>query len=174
MLLRIPLFQKGPSSCAQPAEAASLRMKFYRHSQRERFQNPLPGGSRVAVLSPHFLEKGGVRCFDPKNVEAIVRFNPEILAGTVAALLHLAGDLSPTKGLIIFSGFRIGPVSKKDRDILWRAFQIPAFEQCFGPTGAIIARECEAHDGLHLTGQHTGPQAIRNVPCACGRREPRM
>src|SRR5580658_2399320 len=44
------------------------------------------------------------------------------------------------------------------RDTLWRAFGVPVFEQLRGPDGAVIARECEVHDGLHLV---TLPEPLR-------------
>ena len=149
-------------------------MTFYRHSQRERFENPLPGDARIAVLSPHFLEKDGVRCFVGDEVTAIANFAPEILAGTVQALLHLAPDIHPTKAVVVFSGSRIGTISAMDRNLLWIAFQVPLFEQCFGFDGSIVARECEAHDGLHVFAASGNRMAHRTEACPCGRPEPRL
>ncbi len=173
MQLRIPLFDRRRASYALSA-TLPRRMTFYRHSDRERFQNPLPGESRVAVISPHFLEKNGVRCFGPEEVAALVEFAPETMAGTVPALLRLASVSSLSRAVVVFSGARIGVVNQKDRDLLWMAFQVPLFEQSFGPDGAIIARECEAHDGLHVAQSANHLGNLRTAPCPCGRVEPRM
>ena len=44
-----------------------------------------------------------------------------------------------------------GPaITDRHRDLLWRAFRVPVFEQLRNWEGEVIARECEAHDGLHL------------------------
>jgi hypothetical protein len=67
-------------------------------------------------------------------------------------------------------------LTESQRDWLWRRFQVPVFEQVIGPNGALLAAECEAHDGLHadpaetlLTGEHFDPS-----PCPCGRRSPKI
>jgi hypothetical protein len=149
-------------------------MTFYRHSKRERFENPLPSSSRIAVLAPNFTERDGVRCFAEEQFPEIEKFCPEILAGTVPVLLRLAQTIRITRAIVAFSGSRIGPVSHRERDLLWSAYQVPIFEQCLGPNGIVIARECEAHDGLHLILPALYQGSLRSEPCPCGRPEPRI
>jgi hypothetical protein len=149
-------------------------MTFYRHSKKDQFHNPLPNSCRIAVVAPNFEETDGVRSFDEEELPEISNFCPEILAGTVPVLLRLAEAIRVPKALVAFSGARIGPVTHRDRDLLWSAHQVPVFEQRFAPNGFVMARECEAHDGLHVyLPQHChGP--LQTEVCACGRPEPRI
>jgi phenylacetate-coenzyme A ligase PaaK-like adenylate-forming protein len=149
-------------------------MTFYRHSQREKFENPLPAPCRIAVLAPNFAEQDGVRSFEENQLKEIETFRPEILAGSVPVLLRLAETIRIPRAIVAFSGARVGPVSPLDRDLLWSAYQVPVFEQCFSPDGAVMARECEAHDGLHLYLPQHYQGSLRTDPCPCGRVEPRM
>ena len=61
------------------------------------------------------------------------------------------------------------------RDLLWRAFGVPVFEQLLGSDGAVIASECEVHDGLHLhrAEPHLHGEIVREH-CACGSEAPRV
>jgi hypothetical protein len=61
------------------------------------------------------------------------------------------------------------------RDALWRAFGVPVFEQLRGSDGAVIARECEVHDGLHIVDSTADLRGeIVTDPCACGAETPRL
>ncbi len=174
MPLRIPQIRRGRAPHASSADSGPRRMTFYRHSQKQKFHNPLPNFCRIAVVAPNFQEKDGVRSFDEEELPEICKFRPEILAGTVPILLRLAQAIRVPKALVAFSGARVGAVTNRDRDLLWSAHQVPVFEQCFAPDGFVMARECEAHDGLHLYApQHYhGPLLIE--PCPCGCPEPRI
>ena len=174
MQLRIPLIHRGRAPHASSAVSPLKRMTFYRHSAREKFDNPLPVACRVAMLAPNFQEKDGVRAFEEDQTVEIQKFKPEILAGTVPVLLRLAEMIRIPRALVAFSGARVGPVTPRDRDLLWSAYQVPVFEQCLGQEGAVIARECEAHDGMHLYLPHQYHGPLRTEACACGRPEPRI
>ena len=175
MKLRIPLPKRGRAQHASSADPAPpRRMTFYRHSQRERFQNPLPSTCRVAVVSPNFADKDGVRTFDEDQYREIEVYEPEILAASVPVLLRLAERIRISRAIVAFSGARVGAVTNRDRDLLWSAFQAPVFEQRLGPDGGVIARECEAHDGLHLYVPQHFHGDLRTEACACGRAEPRI
>ncbi len=41
-------------------------------------------------------------------------------------------------------------LSDSDRDILWEAFQVPAFACLLDGDGRLVGYECEAQDGLHI------------------------
>jgi hypothetical protein len=174
MSLRIPHLGRGRAPHASSADSPPRRMTFYRHTAREKFSNPLPTACRIAVIAPNFQEKDGVRTFDESQFPEIQKFRPEILAGTVHVLLRLAETLRIPRAIVAFSGARVGPLTHFDRDLLWTAYQVPVFEQCLGPDGAVIARECEAHEGLHLylPEHYHGP--LRIDPCPCGRSEVRI
>jgi len=174
MPLRIPHLGRGRVPHASSADSPPRRMTFYRHSEREKFSNPLPVPCRIAVVAPNFQDKDGVRSFDEDQSSEIARFLPEILAGTVPVLLRLAEVVRISRALVAFSGARVGPVTHRDRDLLWSAYQVPIFEQCLGPNGKVIARECEAHDGLHLYLPQHYHGKVRTEACPCGRAEPRI
>jgi hypothetical protein len=149
-------------------------MAFYRHSERERFASPLPGPARVAIVAPNFAERNGVRCFAEEELCEIQRYRPEILAATVHVLLRLAASIRIPRAIVVFSGARLGPITARDRDLLWAGYQVPVFEQCLLPDGSVLARECEAHDGLHLISPAAYNGERRLEPCPCGRPEPRI
>jgi phenylacetate-coenzyme A ligase PaaK-like adenylate-forming protein len=112
--------------------------------------------------------------FEEDQSREIAKFRPEILAGTVPVLLRLAESIRVPWAVVPFSGARVGRVTRRDRDLLWSAYQVPVFEQCLGPDGAVIARECEAHDGMHLyLPEHYHGDLIKEI-CSCGRPEPRI
>jgi hypothetical protein len=50
------------------------------------------------------------------------------------------------------------------------------FEQLRGSDGAVIARECEVHDGLHIIGESRPDLRgeIVTEHCACGAETPRL
>jgi hypothetical protein len=169
--MRFPLFPRGSASAADPNPG---RTTFYRHSQRERFFSPLPAPSRVAVVAPNFQEKDGLRSFNEGESKEIQSFRPEILAASVPVLLRLAQLLRVPRAVVAFSGARVGPVTHRDRDLLWSAYEVPVFEQSLAPDGSVFARECEAHDGLHLYLPQHYHGNLRHDACPCGRSEPRL
>jgi len=117
--------------------------------------DPVP---RTAIVAPGFELKGNVRCFEPRDVEGLLKFGPECLAGPADTLLQMArgfrrGRMAlPTirHSVVAFSDLRSGLLAETDRDALWNAFQVPVFEQLRGLSGELLAAECEAHSGLHL------------------------
>jgi len=41
-------------------------------------------------------------------------------------------------------------LTEERRDGLWQSFRVPIFEQIVTENGAVLAAECEAHDGCHI------------------------
>ncbi|MGH9721450.1 MAG: hypothetical protein ACRD8O_14670 [Bryobacteraceae bacterium] len=124
---------------------------------------PIAPTPRCAVFLPRFEETARVKVFDPKQVLRLVQFQPEAIAGNVHFLASLAelvdrGRLelpSLKRGLIAFTGIGSGAaegslLDERTRNLLWRVFRVPVFEQYIGFDGRLIAWECEAHDGLHM------------------------
>ena len=173
-MLRIPPFRRGRASHASSADSLRPRMTFYRHSARQTFASPLQIPCRIAILCGLFEESPGVRCFEPEELAEVESYDPQIIGGSVQTLLRFAPVVRAARAIVPFSGARLGDVTTRDRDLLWTAFQVPVFEQRLGMDGTVIARECEAHDGLHLavTGWFHGP--LRKEFCECGRTEPRI
>jgi hypothetical protein len=103
--------------------------------------------------------------------------------------------------LLSFAGSGAGYLTPEDRDLLWGAFHVPVFEQYLDWDGHVMATECEAHEGLHISPEtaifeeHEGEVfltslaalrrpalrlgtgfrgAIDESVCACGRSGPRL
>ena len=67
-------------------------------------------------------------------------------------------------------------LTENDRESLWRDFRLPVFEQIIGPSGDLLAAECEAHDGLHVESSDLPleRETVDRSPCPCGRTTPRI
>ena len=75
--------------------------------------------------------------------------------------------------IVIFSSTRL---EMHHRDLLWKAFGLPVFEQLRGADGRVVARECEVHNGLHLDAGLPAGMAVEIVAeqCDCGLETPRL
>ncbi len=137
-------------------------VEFYNWHHKPRPLRPLdcPLGSigRTAMLADGFEESESTRTFTCLSLEELEEYEPDSLAGPVWRLknlaeLALAGRLrldSLRGALLAFTGLKHGCLKAEDRDLLWRAFQVPVFEQFRGYAQELLAWECEAHDGLHI------------------------
>ncbi|MEP6961801.1 MAG: hypothetical protein ABI995_06980 [Acidobacteriota bacterium] len=150
------------------------------------FRYPIGSAPRTAILIPWFRQPSawGLRSKDPVRVFAggwtaeVAAFSPAALVGTREQLLSLIAGSSPTLTHASIVVSRLGELllTTADRDRLWRAFRVPIFEQIVGPSGELLAAECEAHDGLHwqTLAMPQDHYAIDQTPCACGQRTPRV
>jgi hypothetical protein len=81
--------------------------------------------------------------------------------------------------IVVLTSLDESPLATRHRDVLWRAFGVPVFEQLRGLDGAVIARECEVHDGLHIMMHivtslpHLKGEIVADH-CACGAETPRL
>jgi len=81
---------------------------------------------------------------------------------------------------VVLTSLEDSPLEDHHRDLVWHAFKVPVFEQLRGEHGGIIARECEVHDGLHiseaLTTQFSSDTSFELMrdPCECGSETPRL
>jgi hypothetical protein len=122
-----------------------------------------------AVSAAPGLEAEGVE-EAPGGWWRALRLRPHSLAGSFGALESLvrgirSGELSmaPTlRRITVHSRVDRGLLREADRDSLWRAFELPVFEQIRGLDGELLAWECEAHTGLHLHAEHTVVEAPGN------------
>lgn len=97
----------------------------------------------------------------PGGWRRTLRLSPRSVAGSFSALESLAGDIRsgrapmiPTlRRVTVHSRLDRGLLRDVDRDALWRAFEIPVFEQMRGFDGELLAWECEAHTGLHVSAE---------------------
>ena len=109
-----------------------------------------------------------------------------VLAATVPLLRSLAEavesgsvTLPPVEAAIVaFTGICHGELTALERDLFWRVFQVPVFEQFLSPDGRVLAMECDAHDGLHLLDPNAPLPGFRafldTAPCGCGNSHPRL
>lgn len=146
------------------------------------FVYPISPVPRTAVLVPWFRAArrlaGPVRVFpDGWNPEAAA-FAPAAVAGMLAQIRALALVQIPslTHALIVLARPGGRRLAESDRERLWQDFRLPAFEQIIGPSGDLLAAECEAHDGLHVESPDLPleRETIDTSPCPCGRKTPRI
>ena len=119
---------------------------------------PMRPTPRAAILMPGFEERSSIRIFPPEDLAGLERFEPETIAAPAPVLLRLArlvdgGELRIppiSHGLVAFIGLREGLLDDEGRDLLWRIFRVPVFEQMVGLDGRLLAWQCQALDNLHL------------------------
>src|SRR5262249_36594957 len=141
---------------------------------------PGPGGSapRTAVLVPWVRSNRAVRVF-PDGWDAVAASSaPAAVAGSWPQLEALIGEEIPslTHAVIVLARSPDQLLTEAQRDRLWRAFRVPVFEQILGEDGALLAAECEAHDGLHVESPKLDVKAawMDTRACGCGRSSPRI
>jgi len=146
------------------------------------FVYPISPAPRTAVLVAWFraarLPGGPVRVFpDGWNPEAAA-FAPAAAAGTFEQIRALTQIPIPslTHALIVLARPGARRLTENDRECLWRDFRLPVFEQIIGPSGDLLAAECEAHDGLHVESSDLPleRETVDTSPCPCGRTTPRI
>jgi hypothetical protein len=149
-----------------PIEWYTQRLSLYRNTRTPRhtrrpFEYHLDPMPRIAVLMDGFENTDAVQCFPEGWGEEMEKFKPEAIAGPVPALRRLATMVFSSgarlrhlrRPLIALSGLGFDQramMSEDDRNLFWRAFGVPVFERYLGFGLETLAKECEAHDGLHL------------------------
>ena len=128
---------------------------------------PWSGPLRLAVIDPWFPVRGA-RSFEMAEFAALEAWRPEAIAAPLDRLRELAAFVASgacscppvTHGLIALARLGRPPLEQADRDLLWRAFEAPVYQQLRDWNGELLAWECEAHDGLHI---ETGAEARLRV-----------
>jgi len=83
----------------------------------------------------------------PEAIVAPLQSALELAAAALSGTLELP---SLSFAFIVLTDLTDAPLEIRQRDLLWRAFRVPVFEQLRDADGKVIARECETHNGLHL------------------------
>ena len=164
-------------------------MFAFRLTRKSVFRYPLDPAPRTAVLAACFRQarfpaRSPIRVFPHGWSEEVSAFAPAAVAASREQLFGLAAvDRPPvfSHALIVLDSPGDAPLSMGERELLWRAFRVPIFEQIIGPRGKLFAAECEAHDGLHIETpgllwadlQWPGYR-LDPAPCGCGRKTPRL
>jgi hypothetical protein len=137
----------GPLLASAPNELNTLPpVDMARYlSNRERFRNP---GARLTVV-----RADRVRTV-PNGWRARLGFPAQAIAGTLQALLRLAGRGETLPGsarrVIVHTSFGEPLLPDLAREGLWRAFDLPVFEELRGSEGELLAFECDTHASFHL------------------------
>ena len=140
---------------------------------------PIPPAPLTAILLDGFRSSGNLRVFENGWCEAAANFAPSAIAAAPAQLYALLTTPIPTLRNAIIALVRPGEprLSADDRERLWQSFRVPVFEQRIDASGALLAAECEAHNGLHIESPNLLPQSgevLETTPCGCSRTTPRL
>jgi hypothetical protein len=164
---------------------------------------PVSTTLRLAQLSPGPIFPN-VRSFMPKGWPDLQVFAPNVVVASLSEMQRLAdhsalGSFDASSidhALVVLTRYGSDPLTDVTRVMLWQRFGVPLFELYLGFDHSLLAAECEAHDGWHLspgiglttletgelildgagnTGLRTGLRAsFEQAPCACGRVAPRL
>lgn len=144
---------------------------------------PLFPAPRTAVLGASLHEQPGVHSLPQWTPPQLERLRPHALAGdwgelsTVARLMRDGIVSLPDLRypIVVFSSTVAGPLSQERHLLLWDWFHLPTFEQIRGADMRLLATECEARSGFHLSaGVSAGELGALAIAgnCGCGSREP--
>jgi hypothetical protein len=149
-------------------------LPFRRRQTGAQFVHPTQPAPRTAILAPGFEESKAVRVFPSGWNEEAARFAPVSIAGSVEELRKVADrGYELRHAVIVLTYDDENGLSSQDRDFFWEKFGVPVYEQQLGPNNELLAMECDAHNGLHLTGDFPKMRGERNS-CACGNPAPRL
>jgi hypothetical protein len=152
-----------------------LRVHLRRRKTGARFVHPMVPMPRTAILAPGFRETKLSRVFPAGWNEAASRFQPTSIAGPPDQLRRLArGSVLPRHSVVVFSyEGQEERLTAADRELFWKTFGVPVFEELLSAGNELIAMECDAHNGLHLVGDFQNLKAGIST-CPCGNPAPRM
>ncbi|HYL38968.1 MAG TPA: hypothetical protein VEV17_23835 [Bryobacteraceae bacterium] len=151
-----------------------IRIRIRRRASGARFVHPMDPVPRTAILSRGFEETKMVRVFPRGWDREAARFRPTSIAAPVERLRSLVqAGLRLEHAVIAFTYQGQAVLSHADRDLFWRAFGVPVFEQYLGRNNELLATECDAHSGLHVVAGCSDLR-LEPEPCPCGDRTPRL
>jgi hypothetical protein len=140
----------------------------------EPFPYPIPGGPRLALFASRFRETDLVVI--AANVPELARLNVKTVAAPMSVIRGIdPACWMPEYPMIVLSNEETGFMQYEDRNYIWETFGMPVFEYLLDASGRIVARECEAHEGLHIE-RELGFEEVESTdePCACGRAGSRI
>ncbi|HLG98109.1 MAG TPA: hypothetical protein VKX49_17465 [Bryobacteraceae bacterium] len=151
-----------------------IRIRIQRAAKGARFVHPMDPSPRTAILVPGFQQGKTIRVFPNGWDHHVERFKPQCIVAPVEMLRALtARDLRLEHAVIAFTYQDDPGVSSADRDLFWRAFGVPVFEQYLSADNKLLAMECDAHAGLHVV-RGCEDFALEREACPCGQRTPRI
>ena len=143
---------------------------------------PLPHTPRLAIAVPRLRLPYEARRFAESDLDALAAWKPEALAGPwqwidrlleeeERGTLDLAACL--THPVLVVGRPEDGVRGDEDRARVWRVWGLPVFEQWRAEDGTLLAWECEAHAGFHVTPAYEA-HAQTGAPCPCGQSGARL
>lgn len=98
----------------------------------------------------------------------------QTIAAPMVTIRAIEALWQPKYPIVVLSDVWSGLMSDADRDHVWERFGMPVFEYLVNGR-QILARECEAHEGLHFALLSTSLAVITTAdPCPCGKPGPRL
>lgn len=146
---------------------------------------PIFPAPRMAVLGWEVQPAPGIHCLVDWTPARVARIRPLALAAAFPAYVTIAamvqdGEIALPElryPLLVFSRPGEGALSPEQHDAIWSWFGLPCFEQIRDGKGRLLAQECEAREGFHLTGD-TRPGELggrlMHTLCGCGQVTPRV
>ena len=163
-----PFYRGRDPNRTPPVELAEFygRYQEFRSSTADRpcpqpLQAPWDPLPRVGVVKPWFAVEPPACVVMRPSCQELMDLKPEALAGPVDVLRSVARAVLQTRlrlpsvrfGVLAFAGVSRPALTEADRDLFWRAFEVPVTEQLRGFQGELLAMECERREGLHIVGQ---------------------
>jgi hypothetical protein len=153
----VPHSRKSPETALESLPVVDPPGRLARR-QLQKFHFPLAMPARVALFESGFCLDGAIRQFAARDIGQLKEYVPEALVLSLPLALAMADqklrkllDLPTlTRAIVVLTSIAEMPLLDHQRTLLWRAFGVPQFEQFRGYDGAVLARECEVHDGLHI------------------------
>lgn len=135
---------------------------------------------RIAYLVGPYKHDPALGRFSDLYSPEILLHRPHVLCGSGTLLCRLARGVAqgvqrpiPLRyGVVVQHRSPEEALTPQQRDLLWRVFQVPIFEQIALSNGTVLASECDAHEGLHIADERVsrivGDHNLVSTPCACG------
>lgn len=90
--------------------------------------------------------------------QALSDYRPQVLVGTQSELQLLVEEMgrgdwalsSVDYAVVVLTYSYNAPLEDVFRVTLWQTFGVPVYELLVGPHNALLAAECEAHEGWHV------------------------
>lgn len=125
--------------------------------RRAAFQPPFPS-REIVVCGTKLALPRAARQIDDLSFAQLHLSQTSMLAATPPYLRRICAAIEARAlalpglcdAIVVLGSLRDGMLLPGERDMLWRCFGVPVFEQWLGLDGELLAWECEAHSDLHF------------------------